>query len=209
MDLIFFGMQGAGKGTLGKSVCEKYGLQLFETGGELRRLAASDTELGHKIKSIIEAGHLVSNEVVMEIVENFLNNHQSNSPILFDGIPRQLEQAKTLNALLEKHHRIYKAVIIDINRATALKRLTTRRIDPVTKKVYPADYPHSISEDGNELITRSDDNPEAIETRLKLYEEETLPVLNLYADKLLHIDGEPPIEEVKQNAFKVLDPLYT
>ena len=131
----------------------------------------------------------------MEIVENFLNNHQSNSPILFDGIPRQLEQAKTLNALLEKHHRVYKAVIIDINRATALKRLTTRRIDPVTKKVYPADYPHSISE--------------AIETRLKLYEEETLPVLNLYADKLLRIDGEPPIEEVKQNAFKVLDPLYT
>lgn len=208
MDLIFFGMQGAGKGTLGKSVCEKYGLTLFETGGELRRLASTDSALGQKIKRIIEAGLLVSNEVVMEIVEDFLTNHNSDSPILFDGIPRQLEQAKTLNTLLEKHQRVYKAVLIDINRATALQRLTTRRIDPVTKKVYPADYPSNISEEGNELITRTDDNPEAIETRLKLYEEETIPVLDLYRDKLIVIDGEPPIDQVKENAFEVLDPLF-
>lgn len=208
MDLIFFGMQGAGKGTLGKSVCEKYGINLFETGGELRKLASEDSSLGHKVKSIIEAGQLVSNEVVMEIVENFLNKQPANSPILFDGIPRQLEQAKTLNSLLKKHDRVYKVVLIEIKKETALKRLTTRRIDPITKKVYPADYPSNISEDGNELVTRADDNPEAIETRLRLYEEETKPLLELYKNNLLIIDGEPRIEEVKEEAFKALDQFY-
>lgn len=209
MDLIFFGMQGAGKGTLGKAVCEKYKMQLFETGAELRKLASSGTPLGLKIKSIIDAGQLVSNEVVMEIVENFLEHNTSDSPILFDGIPRKLEQAKTLNTLLKKYNRVYKAVLIEIKRATALKRLTTRRIDPITKKVYPADYPSNISEDGNELITREDDNPSAIETRLKLFEEETMPVLELYKDNLLLIDGEPEITIVEQSAFQTLDPLFS
>lgn len=209
MDLIFFGMQGAGKGTLGKSVCERYKIQLFETGAELRKLASSGSPLGLKIKSIIDAGQLVSNEVVMEIVENFLEHNTSESPILFDGIPRKLEQAQTLNTLLQKYNRVYKAVLIEIKRETALKRLTTRRIDPVTKKVYPADYPSNISEEGNELVTREDDNPSAIETRLKLFEQETLPVLELYKENLIRIDGEPDIEIVKKTAFQTLDPLFS
>lgn len=208
MDLIFFGMQGAGKGTLGKSVAEKYGMQIFETGAELRKLSQEDSELAHKVKSIIEAGNLVPNEVVMEIVENFMEHHAGDSPILFDGIPRKVEQAQSLNALLDKHDRQYKAVLIKIDRETALKRLTTRRIDPVTKKVYPADYPHEVSEEGNKLVTRQDDNPEAIENRLKAFEEETIPAIELYQEKLITIDGEPKIEEVEQNAFEKLDPLF-
>ena len=79
-------MQGAGKGTLGKAVAAKYGMTIFETGGALRKLAKEDSELGKKIKSIIEAGHLVPNEVVMEIVEDFMNKLEKDSPILFDGI---------------------------------------------------------------------------------------------------------------------------
>lgn len=205
MDLIFFGMQGAGKGTLGKSVAAKYGMQIFETGAELRKLASEDSELGRKVKSIIESGNLVSNEVVMEIVENFMNNLEGNTSILFDGIPRKIEQANSLNSLLEKHNRTYKAVLINISKETALKRLTTRRIDPVTKKVYPADYPNDVSEEGNKLITRKDDNPEAIETRLNVFESETKPAIELYSDKLVTIDGEPAIEEVKKLAEEALD----
>ena len=97
MDLIFFGMQGAGKGTLGKVVSSKFNMTIFETGAALRQLAQEDSELGKKIKSIIEAGHLVSNGIVMEIVEDFVNKLENDSPILFDGIPRSVEQAKTLN----------------------------------------------------------------------------------------------------------------
>lgn len=208
MDLIFFGMQGAGKGTLGKSLAKDFGLQIFETGAELRKLASEDSELGHKVKSIIEAGNLVSNEVVMEIVENFMNNLEGNSPILFDGIPRKVEQAQSLNALLEKHQREYKAVLINISKETALTRLTTRRIDPVTKEVFPADYPSDTSPAGNALVTRKDDNPEAIETRLNLFETETKPAIELYQEKLIVIDGEPSIDQVYRDAKETLNSLF-
>ena len=208
MDLIFFGMQGAGKGTLGKQLAEKYGFQIFETGGELRKLSSEDTELGKKVKSIIDAGHLVSNEDVMEIVENFLKTLPTNTNVLFDGIPRKIEQANSLNALLEKNGREYKAVLIDIKKETALKRLTTRRICGKCKAVYPADYKEqNCASCGGELTTRADDNPEAIKTRLDAFENETLPAINLYNDKLIKIDGEPTIDEVFKIAVQTLDPI--
>jgi adenylate kinase len=205
MDLIFFGMQGSGKGTLGKAVAEKYGMKIFETGGELRKLSSEDTELGKKIKSIIEAGKLVSNEVVMEIVENFLNTLKDDSPILFDGIPRKVDQAKSLNALLDKHNRVYKGLLLKIEESTALKRLTTRRVCKDCKAVYPVFYTKDNCECGGELITRSDDTPDSIKTRLQAFREETIPAIELYQDILITIDGEPSIEEVEKEAFKVLD----
>ncbi|MBI4235667.1 nucleoside monophosphate kinase [Candidatus Peregrinibacteria bacterium] len=205
MDIIFFGMQGAGKGTLGKAVAKKYNMQLFETGAELRRLSAESSELGHKVKSIIDAGHLVDNAVVMEIVENFVQNLKPGVSILFDGIPRKIEQANSLNTLLDKNGRKYRAVLINISRETALKRLTTRRICSVCKTVYPADYQNDACECGGELITRQDDNPQSIETRLKAFEEETLPAIELYKDNLIKIDGEPKIDEVEKTALEILN----
>lgn len=208
MDLIFFGMQGSGKGTLSKSVAERYGLEIFETGGELRKLASQDSELAKKIKSIIEAGKLVSNEVVMEIVENFLNNLPANTDILFDGIPRKIEQANSLNKLLNTNGRKYLGVLIELKEETALKRLTTRRVCENCKTVYPADYTKENCEKcGGKLITRADDNPESIKTRLDTFKQETLPAIDLYRDNLIKIDGEPNIEEVKNIAFKALDPI--
>ena len=207
MDLIFFGMQGSGKGTLGKSVAIRYGMRIFETGGELRKLSAEDSDLGKKVKSIIEAGHLVSNEVVMEIVENFIKHLPPNTSVLFDGIPRQIEQANSLNALLQKNNRTYKAVLLNIKKETALFRLTTRRVCKVCKSVFPADYKAEKCTCGGELVTRSDDNPEAIKTRLEAFEKETLPAMELYRDGMITIDGEPRIEEVQRLAFQALDPI--
>lgn len=205
MDLIFFGMQGAGKGTLGKAAAEKYGMRIFETGGALRALAQENSELGHKVKSIIEAGHLVPNEVVMEIVEDFMNKLPKGAAVLFDGIPRKVEQAQSLNELLKKHNRTYKAVLIDIKKETAFKRLTTRRVCKSCKNVYPATYTKKSCECGGELVTRTDDNPEAIKTRLEAFEKETIPAINIYKDNLIKIDGEPSIEKVEILAFKALD----
>lgn len=198
-------MQGSGKGTLGKAIAERYNLQIFETGGELRKLSQQDSNLAKKVKSIIEAGRLVPNDVVMEIVENFLKSLAPNTNVLFDGIPRKVEQAESLNVLLDKNGRTYKAVLLDIKEETAMKRLTTRRICKICKAVYPATYTADKCNCGGELITRSDDNPEAIVTRLKAFREETIPAINLYKDKLIKIDGEPDIEEVQKLAFQTLD----
>ena len=200
-------MQGAGKGTLGKTVAERYNLELFETGGALRKLAQEDTPLSRKVKTIIEAGRLVPNDVVMEIVENFMNNLPFEKNILFDGIPRKIDQAESLNKLLEKHGRTYKAVLIDIKKETALTRLTTRRICKICKTVYPADYREPKCKCGGELVTRSDDNPEAIKTRLEAFEKETVPAIKLYEKDLIKINGESSIEEVEKLAFAILDPI--
>lgn len=210
MDLIFFGMQGSGKGTLSKAVAERYNLQIFETGGELRKLSSQDSDLARKVKSIIEAGHLVSNEVVMEIVENFMNQLQPNTQIIFDGIPRMVEQAESLNTLLKKYNRTYTGLLLDISEDVALKRLTTRRICEKCKTVYPADYHNETCTNcGGNLITRSDDNPEAIKTRLEAFSKETLPAIQLYTDNLIKIDGRSGIEEVKVKAFEELDKIFT
>ncbi len=205
MDLILFGMQGAGKGTIGKGLASRYNLQIFETGGALRALSQEDTELARKVKSIIEAGHLVPNEVVMEIVEDFLSKLPAGTNILFDGIPRKVEQAESLNSLLKKNSRTYRAVLLDISEETALKRLTTRRLCKVCKTIYPITYTADKCTCGGELITRSDDNPEAIQTRLKAYREETVPAIALYKDGLITIDGHASIEEVEKLAFETLD----
>ncbi|MFA6917261.1 MAG: nucleoside monophosphate kinase [Candidatus Gracilibacteria bacterium] len=208
MDLIFFGMQGSGKGTLGKAIAERYNMQVFEMGGELRKLAQEDSELGKKVKSIIEAGHLVSDDVVMEIVENFMNNLQGNKTILFDGIPRKVDQAKLLNALLDKHSRKYTGVLLDIKKETALYRLTTRRICKDCKAVYPVFYDKATCEKCNgQLITRADDNETAIKTRLDAYEKETIPAMELYKSTFISIDGEPQIDQVRELSFQKLDPI--
>lgn len=206
MDLIFFGMQGSGKGTLGKAIAERYGMRIFEMGGELRKLAQENSELGKKVKSIIEAGHLVSDDVVMEIVENFMKNLEANENILFDGIPRKVEQAKLLNNILDKHSRKYTGVLLDIKKETALYRLTTRRICQNCKAIYPVFYSKDVCEKcGGQLTTRADDNETAIKTRLDAYEKETIPAMTLYENSLLKIDGEPPIERVRELAFEKLD----
>lgn len=209
MDLILFGMQGAGKGTVGKSIAQKFNLKIFETGGALRNLASKDSELGKKVKSIIDAGNLVPNEVVMEIVEDFMKNLPEGSNILFDGIPRKVEQALSLNALLDRFGRNYKAVLIEISEETALRRLTTRKICGVCKEVYPAAYTSTKCQKcEGDLVTRTDDNPESIKTRLEAFKNETAPAIEVYKDKLIKIDGEGTIEEVAELGYETLKPLF-
>ncbi|MBN1494399.1 nucleoside monophosphate kinase [Candidatus Peregrinibacteria bacterium] len=210
MDLILFGIQGSGKGTQGKILKERYNMAYFETGGELRRLSKENSPLGKKIKSIIEAGHLVPNEIVMEIVENFIKKIKKGENIIFDGIPRKKIQAVSLEKLLKKDKREYKALILDLSEKEATNRLITRRICADCKTAYPAMYKEKKCEKcGGKLETRTDDNPESIKTRIKAYFNETMPVIELFEKegKLIRVDGSKTIEEVSKLLFKALDPL--
>lgn len=205
-----FGIQGSGKGTQSKKLKDHYGMAYFETGSELRRLASEDSELGHKVKSIIEAGHLVDNEVVMEIVENFMNNVPEGQGVFFDGIPRKMDQKETLDALLNKHGREFKCVILDLSEEQALERLTKRRICKNCKEVYPSKYDKDLCEKcGGELITRTDDNAESIKVRLQAFTDETMPAIKKYEEegKMIHVDGSKSIEEVDSSLREVLDPI--
>ncbi len=208
MDLVLFGIQGSGKGTLGKIIAEKLGFNVFETGSELRKLAQEDSELGKKVKSIVEAGHLVPNEVVMDIIENFMNGLPEGEKVIFDGIPRKLVQAETFDALMNKLGREFTAILIDVPEEVAVKRLSTRRMCGRCKNVFPAAYTdEKCSVCGGELITRTDDNPESIRTRVKAYYDETTPVIDRYKNskKLLVMNGDQSIEEAGKEILEVID----
>lgn len=208
MDIILFGIQGSGKGTQGKILAEKYSLEIFETGAELRKLSSENSELAKKVKKIIEDGHLVPNEVVMEIVENFLNHLEPGKNVLFDGIPRKKEQQESLEKLLKKHERKFIGVYLTLTEEGAMKRLTSRRICEKCKSVYSADYSkNSCEKCGGKLITRSDDNPESIRNRFKAYNEETMPVIEDYKKRgiLIEVNGAQPIESVARELFQKLD----
>lgn len=208
MDYVLFGIQGSGKGTQGKILAAKTGSAYFETGGELRRLAAEESPLGQKVKSIIEAGHLVPNEVVMEIVENFVKKSAHGRPIIFDGIPRNKEQNDTLENLLQKLGRQYAGIYFELSREEALNRLVTRRICSKCKEVYPAFYKNPVcGRCEGKLVTRADDNADSIKTRIDIFYKETLPIIENWEKrgKILKIDAAPAIEEITNALFKTLE----
>jgi len=182
----------------------------FETGAQLRKLASEDSTLGHKVKEIIEAGHLVPNEIVMEIVEDFLSKVPNGKSIIFDGIPRKTVQAESLAKLLDGNDREYKAVVLDLSEEEALNRLTKRRICSECKEVYPASYKEPACEKcRGKLITRTDDNAESIKVRIEAFVNETMPVIKMYEEKglLIKINGEQEIDEVTKELIETLDPI--
>jgi len=174
-DLILFGMQGGGKGTQAAMLSEKYGYQIFETGGELRKIMKEENELGKEVKAIISRGDLVPNEIVMAIISHFLEGITPETPVLFDGIPRSMLQKETFDALLVEKGRKTQGIFISINREEAIARMMERG--------------------------RADDNEEAINRRLENYEQETLPVIEQYEEEGMmdRVNGLQSIEGVFQD----------
>lgn len=209
MDYVLFGIQGSGKGTQGKILAEKVSAAYFETGGELRRLAAENSALGRKVKSIIDAGHLVPNEVVMEIVENFVKTLTSGAmPIIFDGIPRNAEQNASFTSLLQKLNRPYTGIYFELSREEALNRLSKRRICMDCKTVYPASYSGNMCvKCVRPLFTRADDiNPNSVRTRLDIFYKETLPIIEQWhaKEKMIAVNGAGVIHAVTRKLFSKL-----
>jgi adenylate kinase len=201
-DIILFGMQGSGKGTQARILAEKFGHKIFETGGQLRRLAAEDSPLGKKILEITSAGKLVDNEIVMEIVANFLKNLRENESAIFDGIPRSESQRASLEAEFAKVGRAPIAIYIKISRDEALTRLLGRKTCAGCGKIFGAkDNSEKLEKCpvcGGDLKIRADDTAEAIATRLDVYENETVPAIEKYRDekRLIEIDGTQSVDSV-------------
>lgn len=207
MDLVLFGMQGSGKGTQSKYIASHCNLVVFEAGAELRRLANEDSQLGHKVKSIIESGNLVPTEVVMEIIADFTNKLPEGKSALFDGIPRSEDQKEQFDELMQKEGRSFKGLLIEISEEEALNRLTTRRVCEDCKTGYPAFYEKEKCEAcGGKLVTRKDDTPDAIRVRLDTFLEKTVPVIENYKNegKMLIVNGEQKIEGVTHDIMELL-----
>ena len=182
-NIVIFGAPGAGKGTQSEFLVEKYNLNHISTGDLLRKEIADQTELGKRIKSIMDSGSLVSDDIVVEMIDNAIA--KSDRGMLFDGFPRNVKQAETLDNLMKKHGReITCMVSLDVPREELIRRMLERA----------------------KTSGRSDDNEQTIKHRLEEYERQTKPVADYYQrqNKLIPINGLGKIEDIASNIAKVI-----
>ena len=205
MNLVFLGPPGAGKGTQAVGVCEKYGLPHISTGDILRSEIKQQTKLGLEAKKYMDAGQLVPDEVVIGIVASRLTQPDCKNGFLFDGFPRTLPQAE---ALAEKVD-IEIAINIDVPDENIIKRLSGRRVCKACGATYHVDNHKEANCDtcGGELIQRTDDAPETVANRLRVYHEQTSPLIDFYQAKgvLKSVDGTRSIDDVFAGICAILD----
>jgi adenylate kinase len=212
MRIILFGAPGSGKGTQAKKLMEERKIPQVSTGDMLRAAAASGTEVGKRAKSVMESGQLVSDDIMLDIIHERLNEPDAAGGFVLDGFPRTLKQAQGLEELL---HEIGKpldsAVLMDIDFKILLKRLTGRRTCSSTGKLLNIHFSSQEEIDeclnsGGELIQREDDNEETISERLEVYRKHTEPVIEYYRsrDKLKTIDADGSVDDVYERLLAAL-----
>ncbi|MEL7032998.1 MAG: adenylate kinase [Pseudomonadota bacterium] len=177
MNLILFGPPAAGKGTQAKKLVAERGYIQLSTGDMLRAAVASGSELGNKVKSILESGALVSDDIVIALIDDQLNQNEGAAGFIYDGFPRTVGQAEALDELLESRGTQVDCVIrLVVDEQALLARVTKR-----------------FEEQG-----RKDDNPETFSVRLEKYNADTAPLVPIYAERgiLREVDGMASIDEV-------------
>jgi len=204
MRIVFLGAPGSGKGTQAKLLMEEHQLQQVSTGDLLRAAVAAGTELGLKAKAAMEAGELVTDDIVLGIIAERLAEPDCANGFILDGYPRNLQQARDLQPVLAKiGQSLDAAVLLDVDMDILMKRLTGRRTCSKTGKLLniyysPKEERDACLEAGGELIQRADDNEETISNRLKVYREQTEPLVGYYreAGLLKTVQGEGEIDEI-------------
>lgn len=186
MRIVLLGAPGSGKGTQAQKLQAKYDVPQVSSGDLLRDAVARGTELGLKAKAIMDAGQLVSDDIVLGLIRDRLNRPDAANGFILDGFPRNKDQANSLNALLTEIDQPLDAVLLlDVHKETLMQRLAGRRICPKCGTVYNV---HSMaagatgcSRDGAELYQRPDDKEEVIGKRLEVYEQQTRPLVEHYS----------------------------
>ncbi|MGP1520251.1 MAG: adenylate kinase [Treponema sp.] len=199
MKCVFLGPPGAGKGTLALEVSKLYDIVHISTGDLFRSAIKNGTELGKKIKAVIESGALVSDDLTVELLKERLKKDDWKKGFILDGFPRTIAQAEALSKLVELDY----VINLDISDEEVIERLSGRRVCSKCGQSFHIKFMkpklESICDScGESLITREDDKREAIEKRLKTYAEQTYPLIEYYKEKglLVDIDARPSTAEI-------------
>ncbi len=214
MKLIFLGPPGAGKGTQAKRIEQVHNLVQLSTGDMLRAAIASGSEVGKQAKAVMDGGNLVSDEIVVGIVSERLNDDDLENGFILDGFPRTVGQAKSLDEMLAERGEALDAVIsINVDDEFLVDRITGRYTCAKCGKGYHDMFERPETEGvcdrcgSTAFSRRADDNAETVRERLKAYHAETAPLLPYYAEKgiLKTIDGMVEIEQVTRQIDEVLN----
>lgn len=203
MNVVLLGPPGSGKGTQARLLQERYNLALIGTGDILREEVKKGSSLGLEIKNIMDEGKYPSDDIILTIFENRLKDLKDQGAIL-DGVPRTLNQAKKVDELFARVGRKLDALIhLAVNDEELVRRLSSRYLCKTCGTTYTNEIPPKIQDvcdkcSGHEFMRRLDDEPEAIKTRLEVYNEQTKPLLDYYSttNRLQIVDGMKPVKEV-------------
>ena len=208
MNLIILGPPGAGKGTQAAFIASEQNIPHISTGDMLREAIKNGTELGLQAKAVMDAGNLVSDELIIELVKERISQEDCKNGFLFDGFPRTIPQAEALQENNVDINGVIELVIAD---EEIIKRMSGRRIHLASGRTYHVDFnppkkPGLDDETGEELIIRKDDEPETVKDRLKVYWTQTQPLIEYYSNfknasdfKYLTVDGTLTVGEIKNN----------
>lgn len=206
MRLVLLGAPGCGKGTHSAWMTEAYGIPQISTGDILRDAVAAGTDLGRQAKQYMDAGGLVPDGLILNLMRERLAAADAANGFILDGFPRTIPQAEGLEQVLtDRGERLDGVVRIDVAREELVRRLTSRRVCPGCKAVYNLSFRPPQQEGicdhcGGRIIQRPDDSEETVLSRLKVYEEQTAPLIEYYqaAGLLATVDGNQGFAEAKQ-----------
>ena len=212
MRLVFMGAPGSGKGTQARRLMEAFESPQISTGDLLRAAVSAGTALGKKAKAAMDQGQLVADEIVVGMIRERLRQKDTSFGFILDGFPRSLSQAAALDQMLEAEGKpLNKAILLDVKSENLIKRLTGRRTCKVCGHLYniyfsPPKKAGICDADSGELVQRADDNEATITKRLKVYEDQTAPLIDYYKKqgKFVAVDGEGTMDEIFRRIEKVL-----
>lgn len=204
MKIIMLGAPGAGKGTQAKQIADKFGIPHISTGDIFRANIKEGTELGKKAKGYMDAGELVPDELVCDLVVDRIQKDDCENGFILDGFPRTIPQAEALTEALNAiGQKMDYAVDIEVEDAQIVERMGGRRACPGCGATYhiiniPPKKEGICDRCGSEIILRDDDKPETVQNRLNVYHEQTQPLIDYYKAQgiLSSVDGTQPMDQV-------------
>ncbi|ANE22932.1 MAG: adenylate kinase [Eggerthellaceae bacterium] len=193
MNIVLLGAPGAGKGTQAAKLVEKFGMCHISTGDILRAAVRDQTELGVKAKGFMDAGELVPDELIIDLMKERIQQPDTQAGVLFDGFPRTTTQAVALDGMLSQLERpLDAALLIDVDFEVIVKRLTSRRMCRECGFIGSESDGASCPKCSGEMYQRDDDNETTVRNRLDVYEKSTAPLIDYYrgSDLLVAVDGD-------------------
>jgi len=216
VNIILFGPPGAGKGTQADNISKSFNLYKISTGDLLRNEIYKKTSLGIKIKTIIDKGSFVPDEIINDLISKILADKKFYNRLIFDGYPRNLVQAENLDILLKKYNQNISCVLcLNVDKKKIIKRILGRQICSKCGLIFNEFFKPATSNnhacDSKFLVKRSDDNEETILKRYETYIEKTLPIINYYKKlNILHeIDGKTEIDQIFEKISHIIGSLET
>ena len=215
MRIVLLGAPGSGKGTQSKLLIEKYNIPQISTGDLLRAAVAAGSDLGRKAKAAMDAGQLVSDDVVLGMIQERLSKSDARAGFILDGFPRNIPQAQALDAMLARLSQpLQLALLVDVDTEVLMKRITGRRTcsNAACGAIYNIYFsapksPGKCDKCGSNLAHRSDDNENTVRSRLQVYEQQTAPLVTYYKaqGKLRTVRGTGSVNEIFKNVTDIIE----